>query len=189
MALDGVVGEPPEEIRIPARRRILEGPDPEMAGGDADEHRSGQERVAGDLLPGREHGERPRRGDAEGVHRLADQVLAQHRPDRRLAVPAAGEGRPAGSLEVDVAAPAFAIEDLAEQERPTVAEARRVAAELMACIRHRDRRRARREGVAGQDVEAVREKSASTSRPSSAASASFATSSTGAGAAAACHGS
>ena len=31
-------------------------------------------------------GEAPRRGDPEGVHRLTDEDLAEHRPERRPAV-------------------------------------------------------------------------------------------------------
>ena len=79
---------------------------------------------------------------------------------------------------------------LAEQQRPPVAEARRVPAELVAGVGLRDRRgalgrprcrpgRRRRSGAA----------SASASTPSSAASASLSASSRGAGAGAACHGS
>ena len=72
-------------------------------GGDAGEHGAGQQRLARDLLAGRDDGERPRGRDAERVHRLADHVLAQHRPDRGLAVAAARERRAAGALEVQVA--------------------------------------------------------------------------------------
>ena len=56
--------------------------------------------------PVRDDRQRPRGRDAERVHRLADQHLAQHRPDRGLAVAAARERRPARALEGDVATPA-----------------------------------------------------------------------------------
>jgi hypothetical protein len=85
------------------------------------------------------------------MHALADQHLAQHRPDRRLAVAAARERRPAGALQGDVAAPAGAVDHLAEQHRPAVAELRREAAELMAGIRLGDRLGAFGHGVAGEE--------------------------------------
>ena len=90
--------------------------------------------LADDLLPRGDDGECARGRDPERVHCLADQVLAQHRADRGLAVAAAGERGPARSLEVEVAAGAGVVDDLAEQQRPPVAEARRVAAELVAGI-------------------------------------------------------
>ena len=93
-------------------------------------------------LARRDDGERPRRGDAERVHRLADHVLAQHRPDGRLAVAAARERRAPRALQVQVAAAAVDVDDLAEQQRAAVAQPRRVAAELVAGVGLRDRRRA-----------------------------------------------
>ena len=53
--------------------------------------------------PGGHDGQRPGRGDAQRVHRLADDVLAQHRPDRGQAVAAARERRASRALEVQVA--------------------------------------------------------------------------------------
>jgi MFS family permease len=73
------------------------------------------------------------------VHRLADQHLAQHRADRGLAVAAARERRAARALEGDVAAPAVAVDHLAEQQRAAVAELRREAAELVAGVGLGDR--------------------------------------------------
>ncbi len=57
----------------------------------------GSTRLAKHRLAGGHDRERPRGRDAEGVHAFADQHLAQHRPDRRLAVAAARERRPARS--------------------------------------------------------------------------------------------
>jgi hypothetical protein len=95
--------------------------------------------------PGRDDRERARRRDAERVHRLADQHLAQHRPDRRLAVAAARERRSPRALEGDVAALAGAVDHLAEQDGAAVAELRREAAELVAGVGLRDRLGAVRE--------------------------------------------
>ena len=85
----------------------------------------GSTRLADDGLAGRHDGERARRRDAERVHRLADHVLAQHRPDGRLAVAAAGERRAPRALEVQVATAAVDVDHLAEQQRAAVAEPRR----------------------------------------------------------------
>ena len=73
-------------------------------------------------------------GDAQRVHRLADQHLAQHRPDGGLAVAAAGERRAARALEGDVATASLPVDHLAEQQRAAVAELRREAAELVARV-------------------------------------------------------
>ena len=73
--------------------------------------------VAGHALAGGDDGERPRRRDAECVHGLADHVLAQHRRERRPAVPAAGERRAARALEVQVAPTSRGVGELAEQQR------------------------------------------------------------------------
>ena len=102
-------------------------------------------------LAGGDDRQRARGRDAERVHRLADQYLAQHRPDRRLAVAAARERRPARALEGDVAAPAGAVDHLAEQDRAAVAELRREAAELVAGVGLRDRLGAFGHGVAGEE--------------------------------------
>ena len=85
------------------------------------------------------------------MHRLADHVLAQHRPERRASVAAAGERRAPGPFEVEVEACAVGTDDLAEQQRPPVAEPWRVAAELMTGVGLGDRGDARGRVVAGED--------------------------------------
>ena len=74
--------------------------------------------------PGGDDGQPTGGGDAERVHRLADQQLAQHRPDGRLAVAAASERRaariPSGARRV--AGRAY------RSPRPAAARARRPAA-------------------------------------------------------------
>ena len=125
VAADRVVREPAHELRPPGHRRVLERADADVARGDAREHGTGQHRLAHDGLPRRDDGERPGGGDPERVHRLTDHVLAQHRADDRLAVAAACERRPPRALQVQVATTTVRIEDLAEQQRAAVAEARR----------------------------------------------------------------
>jgi hypothetical protein len=75
-------------------------------------------------------------------------------PTAALPSPPREKRRPAGALQGDVAAPAGAIDHLAEQHRPAVAELRREAAELMAGIRLGDRLGAFGNGVAGEESSA-----------------------------------
>ncbi|MEA2241010.1 MAG: hypothetical protein QOD24_566, partial [Solirubrobacteraceae bacterium] len=78
MTRDRVVGEAPHERRVIVCGRVLERADANVARRDTDEHRAGQQRLARDVIAGRDHSERAGRGDAERVHRFAGRVLAQH---------------------------------------------------------------------------------------------------------------
>ncbi len=89
------------------------------------------------------------------MHRLADDVLAQHRPHRRQAVAAASERRRARTLQVDVAEPAVGVGELTQQQRAAVAQLRDVAAELVAGIRLGDGRCAVGNVVADQEAQSV----------------------------------
>jgi hypothetical protein len=126
-----------------------------MAGGDPGEHGSRQRGLAAHHAPGRHHGQGTRRGDAEGVHGVADDVLAQHRAHRGPAVPAAGEGRAAGTLEVQVARAAVGAGELAEQQGAPVAEPRAEPAELVPGVGLGDRRGAGRDGGPDQQPDAL----------------------------------
>ena len=142
----------------------------------------GSGRLAIDRLAGGRDGERAGRGNAERVHRLADQHLAQHRTDGGLAVAAAGERRSARALEGDVATASLPVDHLAEQQCAAVAELRREATELVPGVRlsqrfgtfghRRCRRRHRRPrgGIERRDVEAqvIRQQSLKKSRRGSA---------------------
>jgi hypothetical protein len=138
---DRVVGEPAQQVDVAGGARVLEAADAQVAAGHPGEDRPRLHRLAAHRPAGRDHGERARRRDAQGVHRLADHVLAQHRADHRQAVAATGERRAAGPLQVQVAQRAVPAGDLAEQERPPVAEPRVEAAELVAGVGLRHRRR------------------------------------------------
>ena len=141
VAADRVVGQAAEQVDVAGGRGVLEAADAQVAAGDPGEHGAGQQRLAVDRSPGRDDGQRAGRGDAEGVHRLADDVLAQHRTDRGQTVAAAGERRAPGALEVEVAERAVGVHELAEQERAPVAETRDEPAELVPGVglRHRGR--------------------------------------------------
>ena len=89
------------------------------------------------------------------MHRLADDVFPQHRPERGAPVAAPRERRLAGAFQLDVEAFAGRRDLFAEQDRAAVAEGREVPV-LVAGIRLRDRPRAGGQRVAGEDRRAVR---------------------------------
>ena len=107
-------------------------------------------------LAGDDGGERARGRNAQRRHRLADDVFAQHRTQRGAAIAAAREWRRARALELDVAADAVGVDDLAEQDGAAVAELRHEMAELVAGIGHRDRVGAVGDALAGEDFGALR---------------------------------
>jgi hypothetical protein len=119
-----------------------------MTCSDASQHRPWQHVLAKHLLSGGHDGERSRRWNTQRVHRFADQIFAQHRPDRRAAVTAARERRATGSFQLDVAKNAVAIFAFAQKDRSPVAKLRNEVPELMPGISHRNRRRVLRELIA-----------------------------------------
>ena len=78
-------------------------------------------------------------------------VFAQHRAEPGAPVAAARERRAAGALELDVAALAVAVDDLAEQERAAVAELGHEVAELVAGVEPGERLGALGHLVAGEE--------------------------------------
>ena len=102
-----------------------------MAARHPSQHGARQQHLSGDGRAGGDDGQRARRRDPERVHGLTDEVLAQHRSERGQAVAPAGERCRSGAFQVEVTAPALTVDELAEQQRATVAEPWRVAAELM----------------------------------------------------------
>ncbi len=65
------------------------------------------------------------------MHRLAEDVFAQHRPDRGQTITAACERGPTRALQVEVAEVAARIGQLTEQQRTPIAQARVEPSELM----------------------------------------------------------
>ena len=84
------------------------------------------------------------------MHRFADEILAQDRPESGATVATAGERRSSGPFQLDVASPAVAVQHLAQEDGAAVAEPGNEVAELMSGIGHRDRLGARRHLVAGE---------------------------------------
>ncbi len=131
MPRDHVIRERADRIAIVARGKELEGADPDMAGRDTGQDRAWQQRLAPDDLAGQDRGERARGRDAQGGHRLADDILPEHGTERRAAVAAPGERGGARALQLQVAALAVAVDHFTEQDSAAVAELRHEIAELM----------------------------------------------------------
>ena len=112
----------------------------------------GRRPVASHRLAGGRRGERARRRDAERRHRLADEVLAQDGPERGATVAASRERGAARALELDVPSLAVLADDLAEQDRASVAQLPHERAELVARVGERQGLRARRNTVAREDL-------------------------------------
>ena len=140
MTGDGVVGGCTQQVPVAGRGGVLERAHAQMARCYPGEYRARQRPFPEHLLARGDHRERPRGGDAEAVHGLADDILAQHRPYHGLAVGAPGERGAPGPLDMEVAAAPLCIDHLAEQQRAAIPEARRVAAELVAGVGLGDRR-------------------------------------------------
>ena len=98
--------------------------------------------------------QRARGGNPQGRHGLADNVFADHRPERCAPVAAAGKPCRSGSFELDIIAPAVGTEDFAEQHRPAVAELGHEVSELMPGIGLRYGLRPRRDGISGKNCDA-----------------------------------
>ena len=88
MPRDDVISEAPDRIQIPLRREELEGADADVARRDPGQYRAGQRRFAPNWLAGCHSGERSGRRNPERRHRLADDIFAQDRPERRSSVAA-----------------------------------------------------------------------------------------------------
>ena len=139
---NGVVGELPQLALLSAGGKVLEGADSQMARGNARQDGARKRVLAEHRLARADGRERARCRNLERVHRLAEDGFSQHRADGGLAVAAARKRGSPRALEGDVAPTAVAVNDLAEQERPTVAERRRETAELVPRIGLSDGRRA-----------------------------------------------
>ena len=137
------------------RGEELEGADANVARRDAGENGTRQHGLAHHAFAGHHRGERTRGGDAEPEHGFAHDVFAQDRSERGATVAAAGERGRAGTLELDVAADAVPVDDLAEQNGAAVAELRHEMAELVAGIGHGDGVGAFRQAFSGEDFGAL----------------------------------
>ena len=88
MALDHVLRENAKAFDVPSRRKVLKGPDADVASRDPGQYGAWKKHFASNLFAGGHCGERARGGNAERSHRFADQVLAKHRPEPSAPIPA-----------------------------------------------------------------------------------------------------
>ena len=151
-----VVREAPQEHGITIGRCVLERPDAQMARGNSGEHRAGQHGAPLDLLAGRHHGQRPRGADAERVHRLAHQVLAQHWAHGCLAVTTPRERCCAEPFKCKSRRPPDTSNTSpSSSARPSPRRGEKTT-ELVACVRLRHRCRPVGSGIADQHGDTVR---------------------------------
>src|SRR4051812_42724132 len=100
------LGAPRGRAAPPPTHSPETGPHADVAGGHAGQDGPPADRLPVDRLAGGDDREAARGGDAESGHGLADDVLAEHRPQRGEAVAAAREPRPPRPLQLDVDEPA-----------------------------------------------------------------------------------
>ena len=157
VAVNHVVGQVAERLGIATRLKVLEGAHPHMTARHPRQHRPGKATgVAKDRLAGGDRRQGAGGGDAQGRHVFADQVLTQHRSQPGPAVTPAGEGRAAGTLELDVQALAGRVPDLTQENGSPIAQLRHEAPELMAGIGHGQGHRPLRHPVAGENLHGLR---------------------------------
>ena len=156
VAGDDVIGQQAQRLDIAARGEELEGADPDVARRHARQHRAGQRRLA--PAPARRSSRRP----ATRVVGMPSAAIASLTMYSRSTGPSAARPSPRrengvgpGALELDVAAHAVAVDDLAEQDGAAVAELRHEVAELVAGIGKRDRLDAMGDAVAREDLHAL----------------------------------
>ncbi len=147
MTANGVLGERADPLQVSLGREVLEGANPDVAGGYPCEDRAGQRGLAVYRFAGSHHCEAARGGDAECVHRLADNIFPQHGSQHRAPVAAARKRRPSRAFELDVKAFARGCEVLAQQVGPAIAKHGEMP-ELMPCIGLADRLRTFGDAVA-----------------------------------------
>ena len=141
MAIDCVIGQAMHFGLLTAGGEKLEGAHTDVAGSNARQNRARQRSLAKDGLACEDRRKRPRRRDTKRVHRFADQIFTQHRPECRPAVAGARKGSGTRAFELNVATTSVAVDHLAEEQRPPVAKLGHEAPELVAGVRLGQRRR------------------------------------------------
>ena len=131
---------------------VLEVPEAHEARRDPRDHGGGFRALAAHRQVGRGQRQRAGRGDAERVHRLGTQELADRRAQHGPAVGAPGVGRHAAALELQLARAVRGL-DLAEQQRTAVAQLARPDAELVAAVDRRGRVHAGPGGAGAEGVQ------------------------------------
>ena len=138
VSCDSIVGEGLERLRLTAMGKDLKSADAQMACGDAGDDGAGQRAAfAQDRLACGDSSQSAGGRHAERMHRLADQVFAQHRPNPSAAIAHTGIGSRPGTFELNVTALALAVDDLTQQDCTAIAKLRVEVAELMPGVKLR----------------------------------------------------
>jgi hypothetical protein len=108
------------------------------------------EHVAHDRFAGADQAQRARRRHPEVMHGLAAQELADRRAQYGASICATRIRRRAGTLELQFKALLAAVDDFAEQDRPSITELPGPLSELVAAIATGVADHARQQAIAGQ---------------------------------------
>ena len=136
-------------------RKVLEVAEAQERRRDARHHRRGFHRLAPHRLRRRNDGQRARRRDAQSVHRLRAQELADRGAQHGTAVAHARVGREAAALQLHFHRAGRGV-DFAEQQRAAIAQLPGPDAELVAGVHRRKRPHAVGHLVAGEHRQRLR---------------------------------
>ena len=120
---------------------------------EAGDDRRGLDGFAHDRIVGPGHRQRARGRDTEPMHRLRGEKFSDRRTQHRAPVAHARVGGLARSFQLDFPELAIRTDDLAEQQRPTIAKAWHVDTELVAGINRGDRFAAGERPAAGKSCD------------------------------------
>ena len=154
---DAEIGELAQQLDIAAQGRQFEMPEAQERRRDPAHDRTRLhlrmavvEHVADHALAAADQAQRAGGRDAEVVHRLAAQELADRRTQHRAAVGAARIRGRAGALQLQFAALAIGQHGLAQRDRAAVAQLPGPMAELVAAVIGRERLHAGQQRIAGE---------------------------------------
>src|SRR5438477_12612393 len=117
----GMIGSSSNALGVAAGRKILERPDPNVAGSNPRQHSAWERRLTYYAFAGNDGGKRSRGRNSERRHRLADDIFAQNGPERGAPIATARAWRRSRSLALDIAACPVDVVYLSQQDRSPVA--------------------------------------------------------------------
>ena len=150
------VGQLRHALGLAPVMKELERAEAHVAGCQARQNGGGLDLLAVNGLVAADDGQRAGGRNAQAVHGLAGQVLADGGAQHRPAVGAARERRAAGALELQFVAGAVDIDEITQQQRPAVAQLRHVDAELVTGVHRGQWLHVRRHVVAAQRGDVLR---------------------------------
>ena len=151
VAVDHVVGQLAQRRHLVARRKVLEVAKAYEAGRHARHHGGGLDLFAANGGGRSGHAQRARGGNAQGVHGLAAQELADGRAQHGAPVAHARVGRAARALELNLVARG----SFAQQDGTAVAKLAGPDTELVAAVDAGQRMAAGQHGIAGERLQGL----------------------------------